>query len=272
MGTQTRVDAMSGRFAGKVVIITGAAGGLGRALAFLIAREGGDLLLSDVNADALKQISEEISKFGRAPRLFAADAGDPDFGKHLTKAALDRFGHIDGFVPCAGIIRFTPVSAIQPGQWDEVMNLNLRSIFFSLQAVSQAMVAGGRGGSIVTISSTSGKGPRPNNADYGVSKAGINHLTRTFALELGPKLIRVNAVSPGVIETPMWQKVDRERGAILGLPPGQLSHKMEAEIPLGRLGKPEEAADLIAFLLSDLAAYITGQIITIDGGYELNHG
>ncbi|MEO6847480.1 MAG: SDR family NAD(P)-dependent oxidoreductase [Chthoniobacterales bacterium] len=259
------------RFDGKVIVITGAAGGLGKALALLIAREGGMLLLSDRSEDSLKEIEVEISKFALSPHLFVANACDEDFGKALTEVALKKFGRIDGFVPCAGMIRFSALSEITPAQWDDTMNLNLRSTFFSLQCVSQVMIAEGKGGSIVTISSTSGNGPRPNNADYGVSKAGINHLTRTFALELASHGIRVNAVSPGVIETAMWRQVDRERGTLLGLPAGQLSQKMAKEIPLGRIGRPEEVADLIAFLLSDQATYITGQIITIDGGFELNH-
>ncbi|MEO6847085.1 MAG: SDR family oxidoreductase [Chthoniobacterales bacterium] len=264
-------EAYNQRFDGKVIVITGATGGMGKALALRIAREGGSLVLSDLSQDSLSALATEISKVGHTPQLLAADAGDPEFGKELVEFALRHFGKIDGFVPCAGIIFCKSVLEIDLAQWKRVMSVNLNGVFFSLQAVSKAMIEAGNGGAIVTISSTSSRGARPNNADYGITKAGIDHLTRTMALELAPKGIRVNAVSPGVIDTAMWKKVDQERGTLLGLPPGGLTNQMADEIPLGRTGTPEEVADLITFLLSDQAAYITGQIITIDGGFELNH-
>ncbi len=259
------------RFQDKVVIVTGAASGMGRALALLVVREGGSVVAADLNADALDKIPAEAMEASARIRTISCDSSDATTGKLLADAAISSFGRIDGFVPCAGIIRFVSVRELPPRQWDTVLNLNLRGVFFQIQAIGAAMIAGGHKGSIVAISSTSCDGARPNNADYGVSKAGINHITKTFALEFAPAGIRVNAVSPGVTETAMWSQVDRERGAFLGLPPGQLTEKMVSEIPMGRSCKPEEIASVIAFLLTEEASYVTGQIITVDGGFKLNH-
>jgi meso-butanediol dehydrogenase / (S,S)-butanediol dehydrogenase / diacetyl reductase len=262
---------MTQRFKDRVFIITGAGGGIGGSIARRLAAEGAALVLSDLNRGALDLLASEISAVGSRPESLALDAADPNLGRRLGEMALEKFGRIDGFVPMAGIVKFKPVVEFDPAQWDAVMNINLRGVFFGIQSIGRMMIEGGFSGSIVTASSTSGEGPRPDCADYAASKAGVNHITRTFALQFAPQGIRVNAISPGVIDTPMWREVDRGRGAILGLKPGELLAKMKSEIPMGRIGSPDDVASLVAFLLSDESTYVTGQIITIDGGYRLNH-
>jgi NAD(P)-dependent dehydrogenase (short-subunit alcohol dehydrogenase family) len=262
---------MPPRFQNKVFIIIGAAGGIGRALAGCLAAEGASLVLSDLNRDALQAIVTELAPTNNGVEIVPCDVTEITLGKQLADLALARFGRIDGFSALAGVIKFTPLQKVEPAQWDSVLDINLRSVFFSMQAIGQAMIERHCGGSMVMMSSTGGDGPRPWNVDYGVSKAGINYITKTFALEFARKGIRVNAVSPGVIDTPMWRQVDRERGSVLGLAPGELIQKMKEEIPMGRIGTPKETAALIAFLLSEESSYITGQTITIDGGFKLNH-
>ena len=154
---------------------------------------------------------------------------------------------------------------------EAVVALNLTSVFFLVREVAEAAKAAGRGGSIVNLSSTSAHGARPNNVDYGVSKIGIDHLTRTLALEYAPSQIRVNAVSPGVTDTAMWRAVDLHRGAYLGMKPGELTAKMVEAIPMKRVAQPGEIASLVAWLLADESAYMTGQIIEIDGGFKLGN-
>jgi 3-oxoacyl-[acyl-carrier protein] reductase len=262
---------MTGRLQDNVYVVTGAAGGIGAGVARRLATDGANLVLADTRAEALQAVARAVRDAGRDASAVACDLTDASATKNLAEHALAKFGRLDGCVPCAGIIRLKPVRAIDPQQWDAVMNVNLRGAFFTVQAIGNAMIARGCKGSIVTVSSSSSFGPRPNSADYGVSKAGINHLTRTFALDLAAHGIRVNAVSPGVIDVGMFQQVDRERGALLGMQPGELTKKYVTEIPLARTGTADDVASVVAFLLSDESSYVTGQNITIDGGFLLNH-
>src|SRR5687768_17526702 len=175
------------RLEGKVIVITGAAGGIGRALARLILHEGGVVVLSDLEQPMLEEAAADLKGDPAKMAFIAGDAADPKLGERLAAVAFEQFGRLDGFVPLAGIIRFAPVTELSPAQWDLVTSVNLRGLFFGVQAVGKAMIAHACKGSIVTISSTSAAGPRPHNADYGVSKIGVEHLTKTFALEFASR-------------------------------------------------------------------------------------
>ena len=254
----------------KVYVVSGAAGGLGSTVAAQLAAAGARLLLTDRDAAALERAAAGLGLGADRVALEAGDISDAALGHRLGRAACDRFGRLDGGVSAAGVIFFAPVLDLPAAHWDTTMQVNLRGTFFFVQGIARAMLDGGAaGGSIVTISATSANGPRPNNADYGASKHAVEHVTRTFALDLAPRRIRVNSVSPGVIPTAMWEKVDRERGELLGLAAGELTKAMAAKIPLGRIGRTEEVADAVLFFLSDRSSFATGQVLTVDGGFNL---
>jgi NAD(P)-dependent dehydrogenase (short-subunit alcohol dehydrogenase family) len=259
------------RLKDRVYIVTGAAGGIGAAVCRCIAAEGGHVVLTDQHPERLEATARRVRDAGVQALPVTADVLDAASAPRVVNEALSRFDRLDGGVMCAGVIKLRSIMDIDPVQWDRTIGINLRGAFFLTQAVARAMIERGCKGSIVTISSTSGTGARPDCADYGISKAGINSMTRSFALQLGPSGIRVNAVAPGVTETEMFHQVDRERGALRGKKPGELTTDYAREIPLRRTAAPEDIARPIIFLLSDESAYLTGEVILVDGGFKLNH-
>lgn len=253
----------------RAYIVTGGASGIGLATVRAIIDLGGFALAVDLQEESLKKVaamfSDQAAQFGS----LALDVTKPDSDQQMVDAAINRFGRIDGLVACAGRIKVRPLQEVTRADWEAILSLNLTSVFFYARATAEAIKKAGHAGSIVTISSTSAHGARPNNPDYGVSKIGIDHITRTLALEYASSQIRVNAVSPGVVETSMWHTVEKERGSVLGLAPGELTARMCQATPLGRTGSAEEIASVITFLLSDDASFVTGQIVEADGGFKL---
>lgn len=254
----------------RAYVISGAAGGLGAEVASRLSRAGARLLLTDhPNAD-LEKVRKSLGKKAPHVVLQPGDVTDAALGEQLARTAYDAFGRLDGGVACAGVIFFSPVLELPPEHWDTTMAVNLRGTFFFMQGIARTMrERGAKAGSIVAVSATSANGPRPNNADYGASKIAVEHITRTFALDLAAYGIRVNAVSPGVIPTPMWRKVDRERGAMFGMKEGELTRAMVDKIPLGRIGTTQDIAAAVHYFLSDESSFATGQVLTVDGGFNL---
>jgi NAD(P)-dependent dehydrogenase (short-subunit alcohol dehydrogenase family) len=241
------------------VLVTGAAAGIGLAIARRLARDGIGLALADRDAAGLEHAANELAAHGIAVTIIPGDIADAG----TVEATAEAAGAIDGLVNCAGIYPVTPLLELTAAEWDRVLALNLRTPFLLTQAVARRMIAAGRGGAIANISSTASVLARPGIAHYAASKAGLNQLTRVIAVELAPHRIRVNAVLPGVIETETVMATQTTPAAI-----AEMAAK-QARIPMRRLGTPEEIADMVAFLLSPAASYVTGALITADGGFSL---
>jgi NAD(P)-dependent dehydrogenase (short-subunit alcohol dehydrogenase family) len=197
----------------------------------------------------------------------ACDLADVANGARVVERCRAEHGTVDGLVNAAGIFQTRPLLEITPEDFDRMLSVNLRAVFFLGQAAARAMAEQGHG-SIVNFSSTAGRVGRPHAAHYAASKAAVIALTRSAAVALAPAGVRVNALCPGLIETPMIERIRHERSEVFGSTPEQVQRGWESLIPLGRLGTAEEVADAAAFLLSDAAAYITGESLGVTGGTD----
>jgi NAD(P)-dependent dehydrogenase (short-subunit alcohol dehydrogenase family) len=252
-----------GELSTRAVLVTGAASGIGRALVEALARRGTPVALCDVDARGVETAAGKITAGGGRACAIAADVTREADVERMVDAARREAGPLRGVVNCAGIYPNTPLLETTAEEWDRVLAINLRGPFLVTQAVARRMIADGGGGSIVNISSTASRLARPGIAHYGASKAGLNQLTAVSAVELAPHGIRVNAVLPGVVATArVAENAATERG--------RLEHETKlARIPLARLAEPAEVVNVVLFLLSPEAAYCTGAMFTVDGGFTL---
>lgn len=241
----------------RVAVVTGAGQGIGRAIALRLAREGAKVVVGDLNAETARRTAQEIEAGDGQAVDLVADVTNRRDAAALTQKAVETFGGLDILVNNAGTYPSGLVIDIDEGEWDLVLAVNLKGTFLCSQAAAKQMMAQRRG-VIINIASVDGKTRTTGNAHYAAAKAGVISFTRTLACELAPYNIRVNAVSPGWIDTEtMKAKSDRWRQAI-------------EEIPVGRLGTPEDVAEAVLFLVSDAAGYITGEILDVNGGIVMD--
>jgi 3-oxoacyl-[acyl-carrier protein] reductase len=245
-----------------VAIVTGASGGIGAATATVLARDGYRLVLNGLEPDVLDETTRSLTDRGAEVVSHAADVTAPDFPDAMCGLALQRFGRIDALVGGAGTSRPAGFHETSDEEWDRLVDINLSAAFRLARQVGRHMMERGDGGAIVEISSISYANGGGNVA-YGAAKAGIVAMCYGMAQTLGPYGVRVNAVAPGVIDTPLVRT--HFRGAVFD----RLVEGASARTPLRRIGRPDDVAEVIAFLLSDKAAFITGAVIPITGGIEL---
>jgi 3-oxoacyl-[acyl-carrier protein] reductase len=239
-------------FQNKTLLLTGANGGIGRAVVELFFSHGANLVLTDQNDEALRAFVHELGTDANARvAVLRMDAASPDHSQHAVELAQARFGGIDYLVPAAGLYMAKPIDEMTDEQWRQTLSINLDGVFYLCR---RALPALREGSAIVNLTSVAGHRGAFYNAHYSASKGGLLSLTRSLARELGPKT-RVNAVSPGIIATPMTQDLIARRG-----------QESVEQTPLKRFGQPEEIANVIGFLCSSAASFITGEVIHVNGG------
>lgn len=290
------------RFKGQVAIVTGSGQGIGKGIAQRLAREGATVVIADYNPESAAAVANEIeSKKGQA-LAYPIDISDISAVQKMVSDVVAKFGHINILVNNAGIVQTKPMMDLSGKDWDRIIAVNQRGSFFCLQTVAAQMirqvpeairqmaekpadimniepiekaneatpVTRVNYGKIINLSSIAGRRGRPLSTHYAASKAAIISITQSAALALAPFKITVNAICPGIVPTPMWDQIDKERGELFGAKPGEAANAFVNIVPLKRAATAEDIAGAVAFFCSDDSDYITGQALNVDGGFEMN--
>ncbi len=254
---------------GKVAIVTGGARGIGKSIVEGFAKEGASVVISDILLDVAQELAEKLTRNEARVLAVKTDVSKKSDAHNLAEAAMKEFGKIDILVNTAGIIRDTMLVDIEEEEWDQILDINVKGIYLITRAVVPHMIAT-RQGKIVNISSRSGKDAQAGLSHYGASKFAIIGITQSLAKELAPNDINVNAVCPGIVRTDMWERILDDRSARTGVPREEIWARMIETIPLKRPQVPEDMANMVLFLCSDIARNITGEAINVNGGSRMD--
>jgi NAD(P)-dependent dehydrogenase (short-subunit alcohol dehydrogenase family) len=245
-------------FKNKVAVVTGASSGIGKSVSELYAREGAAVVLSDINQELGEKTTEEIRKAGGEAIFVSADVSKPSDCENMVKAAMDKYGRLDFACNNAGIGGDqNPTADYSLESWDKAIAVNLSGVFYCMKYELPAMLKGG-GGSIINMASILGRVGFAGAVGYVAAKHGVLGLTKTAAIEYAPQGVRVNVVGPGFISTPLIKELEENQ---------DVNNMLISLHPVGRLGKPEEVAELVIWLSSDKASFVTGAYYPVDGGY-----
>lgn len=251
----------------QTAIVTGGARGIGQGIAARLAAAGASVVIADIDAELARRSAHELGADGFPVTGIGTDIASPAAAQEMVEAAVRSYGHLDILVNNAGIFPFSPALDTTESLWDEVIDINLKGVFFASQAAARQMARRGHGGRIVNIASIDALHPTGALAHYDASKGGVVMLTKAMALELAPLGIRVNAIAPGGIQTPGAAAATAAMAG--GIDPEQVGTAFLARIPLGRMGVPDDIARAVLFFASSMSDYATGALLVVDGGYLL---
>ena len=254
------------RLAGKAAIVTGGAQGIGRAIALRLAQEGASVVIADLKQAAAQTVADEIVAANGQAAAVAVDVRDQQQVQAMVDTAVNQFGGLDILVNNAGAGKIIPFLDTTEQDWDFMFDVNCKGLLWCSQAAARVMIAQGRGGKIINLASQAGRRGEALVLAYCASKACVISMTQSMALALAEHKINVNAIAPGIVDTPFWAEVDRQFARLMNLPEGEPKRRATATIPLGRIEQPEDVAGVAAFLASSDADYITQQCINVDGG------
>ena len=253
----------------QVAIVTGAGRGIGRAIAFELARMGADIVVAELDRAGAERTASDVRGLNRRATVVTTDVTSQKDLQAMAEQTRAEFGRIDILVNNAGIYRAAASVDVTEEHWDAIMNINAKAVFFASQAVLPTMIAQ-KHGVIVSLASMAGKIGSRTNLPYNASKAAVISITKSLALAHAAEGIRVNCVCPGFVETDMWTMVSRDQGKLLGMTPEEFTRQRAASVPLGRMEKPEDVAHVVAFLAGPRSGYMTGQALSVDGGLVMH--
>lgn len=255
---------------GKVALVTGAGRGIGRAIALRLGREGADVAVCDIDQATAANTASEIAALGRRALGRRVDVTQRSEVEALVQESVAQLGQIDVLVNNAGIVQARHFMEVTEADWDRITAVNVKGVFFCAQAAAGEMIKRGQGGKIINIASVGGKAAQHMLVPYCASKAAVISITQSLSRGLARHGITVNAVCPGVVETKMWDLIGQQIGEYANRTPEQVFQSSVRGVPLGRAETPEDVANVVAFLASSDANYMTGQSINVDGGIEFH--